>query len=931
MYYLKVGTSQNLNAGSLTASTSSRIRIFASAFRYLAGKAFAILVTIFVGVFATILLVNYPGGGGNTPGLSPFELRLEAQIHDVVQSSIYSGAIPWGPDGPDQNAVDDLRKELETRAGLNLPPLARFLFWTVRALSLKWGDLGTGYIQQVTYGRGIRSNLGEGIVLHSFPNTLLLIGTAYLLVFLIGMPLSLYLARHYGSWLDRVLAVLSPISSVPSWVFAILLIAIFAVQLRWLPAGKMFDFNIPERPIEFLSVLLRHMILPVSALVLSLLFQLVYTWRTFFIIYSEEDYVELARAKGLKNGLLERRYILKPALPFIITSFATTLIGFWQLAVALEKVFQWPGLGTLYIEALPYWDESVRIGDLMIVIQIVVIFAYLLGSIVFILDIVYVIVDPRVHLVPAGNAVQKNARLMVKRSGWESRTKAWMKGKSPGLAKPVTGPVMKRRFSPSSFVRDLRDSVREIRMGSRLFFRELRTYPSAIFGLTVIGVMLAGSIYAVIALPYEQFGNDYDVTRVSGRSYVPRLASPAWLNYFSKTPRLSTLIMDEDSRQAIVSTRILESGWVEKTITFQFEYDYREIPSDTFLYLDPKYREKFPFVSLKWITPDGRTIDLKDQALNGDVTYDFETGIPVAKLLRENPAWDEWFVRDGFYPTPAYMLLFAEPGVTQPVPQHGTYQLELTTLLFDEGSEMHPELVILGQVYGAAGTDLFRRDLVVPLFWGMPFALIIGFLGTVVTTLVAMLLPAVGVWIGGWLDGFIQRLTEINMVLPGLAIATLANLLFGVSIWVLLGIIILLNAFGAPIKTFRSAFLQAKEAPYIEAACAYGAGNARIVLHYLVPRILPVFIPQLVLQVPGFIFLEATLGFFNLRSVYPTWGRIIYEGLARGALYGSPFWVLEPIFLLLLTGFAFAMLGSALERILNPRIIDSAPVAKGNN
>jgi peptide/nickel transport system permease protein len=66
-------------------------------------------------------------------------------------------------------------------------------------------------------------------------------------------------------------------------------------------------------------------------------------------------------------------------------------------------------------------------------------------------------------------------------------------------------------------------------------------------------------------------------------------------------------------------------------------------------------------------------------------------------------------------------------------------------------------------------------------------------------------------------------------------------------------------------------------------------------------------------------------------SVYPTWGRIIYEGLARGALYGSPFWVLEPIFLLLLTGFAFAMLGSALERILNPRIIDSAPVAKGNN
>ncbi|HXQ38158.1 MAG TPA: ABC transporter permease subunit, partial [Anaerolineales bacterium] len=109
--------------------------------------------------------------------------------------------------------------------------------------------------------------------------------------------------------------------------------------------------------------------------------------------------------------------------------------------------------------------------------------------------------------------------------------------------------------------------------------------------------------------------------------------------------------------------------------------------------------------------------------------------------------------------------------------------------------------------------------------------------------------------------------------------------------------------------------------PYIEMARSYGASDIRIITRYLVPRILPVFIPQLVTQVPSFIFLEATLGFFNINSHYPSWGRIIYDGLAHGAIYGSPFWVLEPMFLLLLTGLAFAMLGSALERILNPRII----------
>ena len=208
----------------------------------------------------------------------------------------------------------------------------------------------------------------------------------------------------------------------------------------------------------------------------------------------------------------------------------------------------------------------------------------------------------------------------------------------------------------------------------------------------------------------------------------------------------------------------------------------------------------------------------------------------------------------------------------------------------------------------------------------MTFALFIGLLGSLVTTLVAMLLPAIGVWYGGWVDNVIQRVAEINMILPGLTIAVLVNVLFNMNIWIILGIVVVINAFGSPLKIIRSALLQAKEAPYIESARAYGASNVRIITRYLLPRILPLLIPQLVSQVPSFIFWEATLGFFNIKSNYPTWGRIIYDGLARGALYGSPFWVLEPIFLLLLTSLAFAMLGAALEKILNPRMIENVPL-----
>ncbi|HLO32987.1 MAG TPA: ABC transporter permease subunit, partial [Anaerolineales bacterium] len=918
--------SQDLMMTNSVRSTSARGRHFMSAVRYLAGKALIIGIAIFSGVFITVLIVNQTFGRFSIDA-SPFELRLLSQIDLFIQINVYNGTISRDAHGvPDQKEVEALTEQLRDEAGLNLPFLPRYLLWTKKALTFDWGRLTVTRVAEAgAFGEKVNSGT-RTIVLQFLPNTLLLVGTAYLLVFLIGMPLSLYLARNYGNWLDRFLAFLSPISSVPSWVFALLLITIFAVQLHWLPAGKMFDFHAPENPIQYALELARHMVLPVIAIVLSLLFQIIYTWRTFFIIYSEEDYVELARAKGLPDKTLEQQHILKPALPYVLTSFATTLIGFWQLTVVLEKVFQWPGMGWLYIEVLPsYWKDAPKVGDLMIVIQIVVTFAYILGILVFILDIVYVIVDPRIHLTSANDT----RRGRTKVAGWSLPRKALMRRKSPGLVQPAKGLDMKRPFSWDRFLSGGREAMRNLYARSHLFFQELRRYPSALLGLAVIAVLLTGSIYAVTALPYEQYGRDYDENRVTGRNLLPRVAAPEWLNIFSATPRLSRLVLDENSPEVSTSIQRLESGWLEKTTTFKIEYPYKDIPSDIFLYLDPQYAQKIPFVSLVWTTPDGRLIQLKAKSVSGDLNYDFASGIPVTALLNKNPKWKNWFIPGGQYPTPAYKLLFARPGMAQAIPQTGTYRLEVKSLFFEEGSDLHAQLVILGGVYGLAGTDYWRRDLIVPLLWGMPFTLIIGFLGTLVTTLIALLLPAIGVWFGGWLDSLIQRLTEVNMVLPGLAIVVLINAIYGVHIWILLAIVVLLNALGAPIKTFRSALLQAKEAPYIEMARSYGASNLRIITQYLVPRILPVLIPQLVAQVPSFIFLEATLGFFNIKSDYPSWGRIIYEGLARGALYGSPFWVLEPISLLLLTGFAFAMLGAALERILNPRIMTDLPVTGG--
>jgi peptide/nickel transport system permease protein len=142
------------------------------------------------------------------------------------------------------------------------------------------------------------------------------------------------------------------------------------------------------------------------------------------------------------------------------------------------------------------------------------------------------------------------------------------------------------------------------------------------------------------------------------------------------------------------------------------------------------------------------------------------------------------------------------------------------------------------------------------------------------------------------------------------------------SIWTILGVTILLSIFGGSIKTYRAIFMQVKELPYIEAARASGASGARIIFIYLVPRIIPMLIPQLVVLIPGFVFLEASLAVLGLGDpVLPTWGKIIDDASRNGALYnGFYYWVLEPAVLLMITGLAFAMLGFALDRVFNPRL-----------
>jgi peptide/nickel transport system permease protein len=428
----------------------------------------------------------------------------------------------------------------------------------------------------------------------------------------------------------------------------------------------------------------------------------------------------------------------------------------------------------------------------------------------------------------------------------------------------------------------------------------------------------------VVIYPYDQLGQLWNSSILTGKSYVPKLAQPIWVNWFRRDPLPPTIILDSRNGTALKTVQPYVSGGVGTiTMDYVFNYPYGGYPQDLTLYFTNDYVSKLPFVSLTWITPDGREINFGNFSPVTNLPYHLSEDQSLRKNLSKYPNMQKWFVVGGYYPTPDFYLLFSDPTQDKPVVLRGTYTLRINVITFEEGTNVDAEFVLMGKVSGWAGTDYMRRDLLVPLLWGMPFALALGLIGASVTTFLSMIVAAMAAWYGGWLDGLIQRLIEGIMILPVIAIGVIFYAYFNVGIWTFLGMIALLNVFGSPTKSFRAAFLQVKEAPFIEAARAAGASDMRIILHYMVPGIIPLLVPQLITLIPSYVFLEATLGLFGINSLYPTWGKVIYDALWHGSAYGSGFWVLEPIFLLLLTGLGFAMLGFALERILNPRLRDS--------
>jgi peptide/nickel transport system permease protein len=344
--------------------------------KYVALKIVTMAFTVTIGVYLTIMIANM---GGYVDTIMRNEIRDE-----TTQSMIANPANRNLDRDVLQKLIQEKIASQEKRLGLDQPFAIRSINYLRNSLTLNLGRA-----LNMTSDNG--SKEVRLILLERLPATLLLTGSSELVLFFASVFIALSLSRKYGSWLDKLTIAFSPTSAAPPWFYGIFFILVFAAIFKVLPFGGLVDSPPPDNKIDYALNVLKHLILPASAVIVSSIFLSIYNWRTFFLIYSSEDYVEMAKAKGLTPRDIERRYILRPTLPTIITNFALLVITLWTGFTITETVFLWPGLGITLFRAIGLYDTPVIVGS-------TIIYAYLLAITVLLLDFVYALVDPRVKV-----------------------------------------------------------------------------------------------------------------------------------------------------------------------------------------------------------------------------------------------------------------------------------------------------------------------------------------------------------------------------------------------------------------------------------------------------------------------------------------------------------------------------------------------------
>ena len=285
-----------------------------------------------------------------------------------------------------QDATPEQIRQLRADLGLDQPFFVQFWHFLVNAAQ---GEFGLSLRQ----GAKVSRLLGE-----SFPATFELALVAAVLALVVGVPMGVYAALKRGTFMTQVFMTVSLLGvSLPTFLIGILLILVFSVWLGWLPSfGRGDTVQVGWWSTGLLTVDgWLHIILPAITLAVFQLTLIMRLVRAEMLEVLRTDYIKFARARGLTDRAIHFGHALKNTLVPVMTITGLQLGGLIAFAIITETVFQWPGMGLLFIQAVTFADVPVMAAYLCLIALIFVV-------INLIVDLLYVVVDPRLRVTKAG-------------------------------------------------------------------------------------------------------------------------------------------------------------------------------------------------------------------------------------------------------------------------------------------------------------------------------------------------------------------------------------------------------------------------------------------------------------------------------------------------------------------------------------------------
>jgi peptide/nickel transport system permease protein len=291
-----------------------------------------------------------------------------------------------------QHATPQLVAQITAAEGLDRPLYVQYIDYLVRLLH---GDFGASFVD----GREVAATF-----LVRFPGTVELTIGAMIFAVGLGIPLGRLAARHPNGWIDGIVTVISLFGiSIPVFVLGYALAFVFGVELHWLPTFGQLDPRLPINPVTHFAIIdailaghwyvidaLAHLILPSIALGTIPLAVFTRITRASVIDVSNEDYVRTARAKGLTEGRVNDRHIMRNAWLPVATVIGLETGALLAGAVLTETVFSWNGVGSWVV-------SSIQNHDYIVVQSLILIFATIFLTVNLIVDIGYAFLNPRIR------------------------------------------------------------------------------------------------------------------------------------------------------------------------------------------------------------------------------------------------------------------------------------------------------------------------------------------------------------------------------------------------------------------------------------------------------------------------------------------------------------------------------------------------------